>query len=135
MHSKSFAKTKQQHRTCVPRKFPVPTLEIGHQVAAAPPPKVDACRQLWAEVLRLAIEDSLGSPRAILLGDVRDELRGSGGGGASRALQAVRRRAVTDARRWVADDHDVFGSFVWICELLDLNPEVVRKRIARRAPP
>jgi hypothetical protein len=74
-------------------------------------------RNLWAEVLRIAVEDATGNVAALQGGDAyhdRDQVR---------AL-------ITDrARAWLSSDDRLVGSFLWICGLLELNAEAVREAI------
>ncbi len=64
-----------------------------------------ACRKLWAAVLEQAIKDA------------RDET--------SKTLRVERADGQT-AQHWFHSENDGIGSFLWICEMLDLEPRFVR---------
>lgn len=78
------------------------------------------CRQLWAESLRIAIEDARGTSRYV-------------------SRPAAKRAAARAARSWLADEGRAAGSFEWVCAVLDLDAGRVRAivlgpgRGARRA--
>jgi hypothetical protein len=83
-------------------------LEVGHhQAVLSLPDDLRPFIGLWSDVLRLAFEDARGgllgvSPR---YGD---------------------RAVATDALQWFRSEVDEVGSFVWICDLLGLDPDAVR---------
>jgi hypothetical protein len=64
-----------------------------------------ACRRLWAAVLEQAIKDA------------RDET--------SKPLRFERPDGQS-AQHWFGSENDGIGSFLWICEMLDLEPRFVR---------
>ena len=41
----------------------------------------------------------------------------------------TRQRAATEARLWFRSASREPGSFAWVCEILDLNPELMRRRL------
>lgn len=104
-------------------------LEPGHHQAAAVLPEPERCvLGMWAAVMHRALEDATGNVLAI------NSNHGPEG------VKVVRRRVQHEAARWFASDARGVGSFLWICSLLDLEPEVVRARAAgvmsrRRIPP
>jgi hypothetical protein len=67
-----------------------------------------ACLHLWAEVLRVAFSEAAGP-------------------GTRPGSAAFARRE--SARIWIRDDETRTGSFLWICSLFGLDPEVVRARL------
>ena len=71
--------------------------------------KLIGARGLWAAVLEQAVEDLQGC------GYAKNEYL-------SRSRQLQHESAVT----WFKSDSQEPCSFLWICEILDLNPEVVR---------
>lgn len=101
------------------------TLEVGHhQAATVLPDEVRGCVSLWAEVLRLAVDDARG------------------GGCMPTGVTAVERpvlrtRMRAQARAWLTNDDQEVGTFLWICSLLDLEPVAVRAALAPEleAPP
>lgn len=104
--------------------------EIGFQALRDQDPVAGACLGLWADVLRVAVEDAAGAVRAVSLSDVRKELGVCGGARAARRY--VQSSIAEDARRWIASAEQRTGSFLWICGLLDLNPDTVRARLEAR---
>ncbi len=73
----------------------------------------DAVHQLWLTVLALGLQDAaaaLAPPRACKVSPV-DAVRGL---------------------RWVLDDRDALGSFIWVCTVLDMAPDAVRQCLWRR---
>ena len=100
---------------------------IGYQTLRDVDPIAGACRGLWAAVLQTAIEDAQGDVRAIKLGDVRDVSRRTGTAGGHRRM--VRQMLVSEARAWLWSDAGGARSFVWVCSMLDLDPDVVRARL------
>lgn len=73
----------------------------------------DAVHQLWLTVLALGLQDAsaaLAPPRACKVSPV-DAVRGL---------------------RWVLDDRDALGSFIWVCTVLDMAPDAVRLCLWRR---
>lgn len=78
-------------------------------------------RAIWQAVLEQAITDAVeGVPQYELQGLTRD---------AAFALDADIRRA---AREWIEDGANEPRRFVWVCEILDLDPASVREAIKRR---
>ena len=41
------------------------------------------------------------------------------------------RTAHHGAVKWVCDDSRVIGSFLWVCDLLELEPDAVRREVAK----
>lgn len=52
-------------------------------------------------------------------------------GPSERELEDYRRVAEEDARAWIDSDSEETGSFVWVCDLLGLEPDDVRRRMRR----
>lgn len=78
-------------------------------------------RVVWASVLEQAITDVIeGLPQFELSGLTRD---------AALAFDADVRAA---ARAWIDDEENSPRRFVWVCEILDLDPHAVRESINRR---
>jgi hypothetical protein len=73
----------------------------------------NAHRKLWFAVLEQAIKDSEG-----YLMRSRDN----------------NERIKQEARRWFLSENQGIGSLLWICLVLDLNPEFLRKHIAKKYP-
>jgi hypothetical protein len=70
-------------------------------------------RKLWFAVLEQAIKDSEG-----YLVSSRDD----------------NDRIKQEARRWFLSENQGIGTFLWICLMLDLNPEFLRKHIGKKYP-
>lgn len=73
----------------------------------------DAVHQLWLTVLALGVQDAavaLAPPHACKVSPV-DAVHGL---------------------RWVLDDGDALGSFIWVCTVLDMAPDAVRQCLWRR---
>jgi hypothetical protein len=64
-----------------------------------------ACRRLWAAVLEQAIKDA------------RDE---------TTKRRRFERADGQTAQHWFLSENGGIGSFLWICEMLDLEPRFVR---------
>lgn len=78
-------------------------------------------RAIWQAVLEQAITDVVeGVPQFELQGLTRDE---------ALALDADVRAAAAD---WIDDEENSPRRFVWVCEILDLDPASVREAIKRR---
>jgi hypothetical protein len=73
-----------------------------------------SCMALWAAVLIRAYDDYWG--KLTNWGEYNRE-----------------RRVVDEARRWFTSDRKGVSSFLWVCEVLGLDPEAIRKRIAQGA--
>jgi hypothetical protein len=81
-----------------------------------------ACLGLWAAVMYVAIEDSRGrgavptgltrEKRPVVMGEIRDR-----------------------ACAWMSSQEQTVGSFLWICTLLELDPDAVRPSSATRSQP
>lgn len=78
--------------------------------------EVDPCRQIWAAVLNQAVDD----------------LSGAGTDRAGPCHKNARAIISTRARRWFAAANRGIGSFVWICHILDLDPDRTRNVIMSR---
>lgn len=63
----------------------------------------EACRRLWAAVLKQAIEDAQNHKVADI---VKDEAMG-----------------------WIRSENQNVGSFEWICSTLDLEPDLLRMMV------
>lgn len=77
------------------------------------PVSSDAVHQLWLTVLAVGVQDAaaaLSQPRACKVSPV-DAVRGL---------------------RWVLDDADTVGSFIWVCTVLDMAPDAVRLCLLHR---
>ena len=72
----------------------------------------DPYRKLFWAVLERAVRDYQNSQRKIVVGENR--------------LSQLDKR---EARLWFERDNQAFLSFSWICEELELDPEVIRKFI------
>lgn len=79
-------------------------LAVGYREPASLGEEQQACLGLWAEVLRYAISDACGG--------------------------SLRRR---EAKRWIESNAERVGGFVWICGLFDLEPDVVREKVLKKA--
>ena len=78
-------------------------------------------RAIWQAVLEQAITDVVeGAPQYELQGMTRD---------AAIEYDAALRAAASD---WIADEGTEPRRFVWVCEVLDLDPAAVRQSIERR---
>jgi hypothetical protein len=44
------------------------------------------------------------------------------------------RSAQVSAREWFASESDAVGSFIWTCHLIDLDPNFIRSRLAKKHP-
>jgi hypothetical protein len=42
------------------------------------------------------------------------------------------RSAQVSAREWFASESDAVGSFIWTCHLIDLDPNFIRSRLAKK---
>lgn len=73
-------------------------------------PDVESERQLWAAALLNALRDSIGR------GLVND----------GKVAKTLSER---DAKEWFASNAYYVGSFKWICELLELEPDNIRRKI------
>lgn len=93
-------------------------IEPGFHHAAAADAAVEPFLALWAEVLRVGLEDARGTPR--ITGYVKE------------GRDNLRRRLHESACSWLACDDDDVGSFLWLCSLFDLMPELVRARVLER---
>jgi hypothetical protein len=82
-------------------------LNSGRERAAEPSPE----KVLWAEVLLQAAESLQG--RLMFLGEDRE---------------AIQR----EAAEWFNSCSQEIGSFLWVCQALDLDPQTVRQAILRR---
>lgn len=93
-------------------------LEIGHyQASVGVPDELVGPRDLWAAVMHGAVSDLLGQ---------NSTTKG-------RNRHVINTDLARGARRWFdSDDRDI-GSFLWICSVLELDPERVRGRLG--APP
>lgn len=98
------------------------TVEVGHhQGEARLAQEFNTCRQLWAEVLRVAVADARGE--------------GYMPNGTRQVAAAIRTVTRDRAREWLTSDEQQVGSFLWICSLLELEPSAVRKALQLEAPP
>lgn len=78
-------------------------------------------KDVWRRVLEQAISD-------VVEGMPQFELQGLTGSDAL-ALDADLRAAAQD---WIDDEENEPRRFVWVCEILDLDPAAVREAIKRR---
>ena len=62
---------------------------------------IEPCKRLWTAVLKRAVEDAYSGGMTDVTGE--------------------------GARVWFQSNNQGVGSFLWICSMLDLNPEFVRK--------
>lgn len=76
---------------------------------------------VWFAVLEQAVRDIVEGPAA-------HELRGLD----LRAQQKLRLDFQVAAQRWVDDEANEPRRFVWVCELLGLEPSAVRRSIEER---
>lgn len=76
---------------------------------------------VWSAVLEQAIDDAIHGPHAVELKRMAPEE-------ASRFARAVRQ----GAEDWIADDENEPRRFVWVCDLLDLDPDAVRRSVNER---
>jgi len=67
--------------------------------------EMDACKDLWLAVLEQAVKDARGT----------------------RTYHSIMR----EAREWFRSENEDPGSFLWICQLLGLDPEAVRGTVAK----
>lgn len=81
-----------------------------------------APRELWAAVLKQAIEDALNGPSQMECKHMTLEQ--------SREYRLAVQLA---AGEWMDDEENEPRRFVWLCEQLGLNPAAVRGEVARRA--
>lgn len=70
----------------------------------------EACRSLWGAVLRQAVQD--------LLAESDDALRVN-----------LRRIYSERARRWFRAEERGVGGFLWVCEVLGLDPDYIRDKV------
>ncbi len=75
---------------------------------------IDACRALWCELLTLAVEEACGK--------VAD---------AHTASTANIRRIMDEAREWFGRPGRGVGSFLWVCNALNMNPGPIRAFVRR----
>jgi hypothetical protein len=86
-------------------------LEVGHHQAVLNlPDELRPVLHLWSEVMRLAFEDARGG------------LKGSSPRYGDRAV-------ALDALQWFKSEVCEVGSFLWICDLLELDPGAVRAQL------
>ncbi len=85
---------------------------------------LSAEKAMWAAVMVNALQEASGK---VALESVDYKV---GDGGVTKAEAIGRRRA--DAWRWIEDveDHG-FGSFYWICMVIDLDPDYMRQQIRK----
>jgi hypothetical protein len=76
-------------------------------------PTLDAYGTLWLAVLRQAIDDATTTVR----------------GTTSEAEAVIEKRK---AKKWLASEADRVGSATWICDVLDIPVDYVRKEFRRR---
>jgi hypothetical protein len=69
----------------------------------------DGNRKLWFAVLEQATKDAEGDVKGPYNKYIKE-----------------------GARVWFRRENQGIGSFLWVCLMLDLNPEVVRKRVAKK---
>jgi len=74
-----------------------------------------ACKSLWACVLINAIEDATGNPKNC-------------------NYYKTRKQHVRTARDWFKSNRDEIGSFVFVCQALNLNSGAVRKKALNGQP-
>lgn len=77
--------------------------------------------RLWAAVLENAINDAVKGPHAA-------ELKGMLPEEALRFERDVR----AAANDWIADEMNEPRRFVWVCEVLNLDPAAVRRQVQER---
>jgi hypothetical protein len=93
-------------------------LEPGHhQTSVGIPDELARPRDLWAAVMHGAVNDLLGQ---------NSTTKG-------RDRNVINTRLSLSARLWFESDARGIGSFLWICSVLELDPEKVRGQL--RAPP
>ena len=93
------------------------------------------CKNLWAAVLQRAIEDTKGNfiirepkpPRRITPKSKKRHARNL------RNWKKQRMLIVADAKDWLLSNEKMIGSFLWICDVLDLNPITFREAIAGKS--
>jgi hypothetical protein len=80
-----------------------------------------APREMWASVLKQAIEDAVNGPSQFECARMTLE-------------QAREYRCAVHlaAEEWIADEESEPRRFVWVCEQLDMDPARVREEIERR---
>lgn len=78
---------------------------------------------IWRAVLEQAVRDLLGEPAVW-------ETRGLSETDIVNLRDALRAAAAA----WVSDDANEPRRFVWVCELLELEPDAVRRSIESRLP-
>jgi hypothetical protein len=49
-----------------------------------------------------------------------------------RRTSATPRSAQDSAREWFASESDAVGSFIWTCHVIDLDPNFIRSRLAKK---
>lgn len=85
------------------------------EAAVTLPQDVQGCLALWAEAMRLAVEDAVRYLKG------RNRLEAGAAGEAYRSLC------------WLFEDGTDVGSVRWICVLFDLDVERVRSKLLERA--
>jgi hypothetical protein len=93
-------------------------LEPGHhQASVGIPDELARPRDLWAAVMHGAVNDLLG----------RDSTT------KGRHRNVINTKLSLTARRWFESDDFGIGTFLWICSVLELDPEKVRGQLG--SPP
>lgn len=93
-------------------------LEVGYATTSRNE-EAEPYRQLWAEVLRIAVLDASGHVTA--LHQVP----------ANVPRDVASRRIAESAAAWFTSPRHSAGSFIWICNLLDLDPGAVRAALQK----
>jgi hypothetical protein len=80
-----------------------------------------APREMWASVLKQAIEDAVNGPSQL---EVRQM--------PPHEWEAFRLAVREAAQDWIDDEENEPRRFVWVCEQLDMDPARIRAEIERR---
>jgi hypothetical protein len=99
MESIDSAPTKNQDRHSETQEAIVGA-QIDRIARSAKSAEIEACKDLWLAVLEQAVKDARGSRR--------------------------HHSIVREAREWFRSEDEDPGSFLWVCRILRLDPDVVR---------
>lgn len=83
-----------------------------------------APRELWAAVLKQAIEDAVNGPPQAETEAAAANLFCT----PEDYVEAVKH----DARHWMADEENEPRRFLWVCDVLGLDPQYVRGQVKER---
>jgi hypothetical protein len=81
-------------------------------------------KELWAAVLVLGFKDAIGELMRKLPEKSENKL----------TYLKNRRRIIEEARTWVNSNRKTLGSYIWVCDVLEVDPSIIRAKVNKVIP-